>query len=88
MRNFKIKLTCYICDTDNIRIRVSIMTFGGILFFVGLQGLFDIFEMKIMPENNIKLYSSLSLLFGIIFLLLAFVKTESKTQKYYELSQA
>lgn len=88
MRNFQIKLTCDICGSENLRLRVSSMTLGIIFIFLGLQGIFDIFQMQMVQENNLKLYSALSLVFGIVFLLLSLLKTVPKNQSYVELSQA
>lgn len=74
MRVFSIKISCLICQSEFLKLRVSAITIGIIFIFLGIQGIFDILESNLTYMRDIKLYSSLVLVLGIIFLLLGLLK--------------
>lgn len=78
MRVFSIKITFDICQSNYLKFRVTFIAVGIIFIFLGLQGLCDILESQLIYMDNLKLYSSLVLFFGIIFLLLGLIRVEPR----------
>ena len=77
-------INCNIQNSDFFRGRVSLIIVGIVCFFLGIQGLTNIFNHQILSVDYIKVYSILMLLGGIFSILLGCIIIERV--KYTELT--
>ena len=72
------------CITQNTDVvsKINFLVFGVILSMLGIQGLFECYNEKFSSIDHIKTYSLIFLVFGILFIVLAFIRCFYKPMGY------
>lgn len=70
IKNVNIKF-CHI-PKNSMRVRCSIIASGGILFFLGIQGICNIFNHNLLVPHQ-ELFSYLFLLIGFVMILISLI---------------
>ena len=66
-------IKCISKNTDVVS-KINFLVFGVILCMLGIQGLLEFYNEKISSIEHIKTYSFIFLVFGILFIGLAFLR--------------
>ena len=72
---------CISQNTDVVS-KINFLVFGVILSMLGIQGLLECYNEKISSIEHIKTYSFIFLVFGILFIGLAFLRCFYKPMGY------
>ena len=68
------QIALYTSESPYLRARLT-GTYAGFLFIIlGIQGVLEIYNKSIQTINNIKLYSVLMCVFGIIFVIICTIR--------------
>ena len=74
-------ISCITQNNDAVS-KINFLVFGVILSMLGIQGLFECYNDKISSIDHIKTYSFIFLVFGILFIVLAFIRCFYKPMGY------
>ena len=80
------KIALYTSESPYLRARLT-GTYAGFLFIIlGIQGVLEIYNTSIQSINNIKLYSILMCVFGILFVIISTIRCIPKIPNnvYYD----
>lgn len=69
-------------QNNDVVSKINFLVFGVILSMLGIQGLLEFYNEKISSIEHIKTYSFIFLVFGILFIGLAFLRCFYKPMVY------